>query len=232
MIIRRLIQGIKTQNWFVVGLDLSVVIVGVFVGVYMSEISSDRALQRDVQEAVNVVKSQLQSDLKNIDEIIIYRTEKLEQSRQALNILAQEKFDKKEFTIAISNVGSRVFTFFPNNSGYSSIKDLGYISKINDPELQGKMVNLFDRTYVRHTILADESDSVVFEYEKDFVRTYWSIVDHGFIGDEKIARARLKNAIAIGLSTSEWYVSSLQNYVRPRIVSVLDAIEKYQESKK
>lgn len=231
MIIRKLYNNVKAQNWFVVSLDLLVVIVGVFVGVFMSEISSERALQTDVQDALNVVKSQLESDLKNVDEIIEYRTNKLAQSHQAIDLLSQDEFDKDEFTEALTSIFSRSFTFFPNESGYSSIKDRGYLSKIKDPKLQISLANLYDRIYVRHTVIADESDSVSFDYDKDFIRLYWNIVEHDFIGEKDVARARLQNTILKSLSNSEWYISSLQNYVRPNIVSVLDEIEEYQQNK-
>ena len=42
MILRRFIEHIKEQNWFAVGLDVLVVIVGIFLGMQVTEWNDDR----------------------------------------------------------------------------------------------------------------------------------------------------------------------------------------------
>ncbi|CAN0603893.1 unnamed protein product, partial [Ectocarpus sp. 12 AP-2014] len=50
MILRSLTKHVKDQNWFAVGLDFAIVIVGVFIGIQVSnwnESQREQALLRD-----------------------------------------------------------------------------------------------------------------------------------------------------------------------------------------
>ena len=50
MILRRFIQHIKEQNWFAVGLDVCVVIVGIFLGMQVTEWSEARKYDLRLKE--------------------------------------------------------------------------------------------------------------------------------------------------------------------------------------
>lgn len=50
MILRRITEHVKTQNWFAVGLDFAIVVVGVFIGIQVAnwnEARSNEVLARD-----------------------------------------------------------------------------------------------------------------------------------------------------------------------------------------
>ena len=232
MILRRFTKHITEQNWFAVGLDVIVVILGVYIGIYLGEASSERAIQQDVQEAVSVIKTQLEFDLENLDRIADYRTQKLEQPRKALALLSQKELDQIAFSNAIFESYRRVYTLFTKSSGYSGIKDTGYLSKINSTELQHTLANLYDSIYVRLNVINSESDDTVWDYSRTYILMYWSATDNTFIGDPDIARARLQNALERSLSNSAWYAEFLSQTVRPAIVDTLAAIKEYQTKEK
>lgn len=229
MILRRYMKHMTDQNWFAVGLDVIVVIAGVYIGVYLGEASTERSVQQDVSEAVIVIEDQLQSDLANIDRIITYRTEKLKYPDTAARLLTVNNFDKQQLSDALFNTYSRVFTFFPNNSGYGSFKDLGYLAKIKQPELKLALADLYDRTYKRLIVINTESDTIIFDYDKDVINTFWSNGDNSYIGDETIARKRLLNAVIVAKYSSEWYVEFLTDIVRPAVVEAIATIDKYRQ---
>ena len=70
MILRRFTKHVSDQNWFAVGLDIFVVIFGVYIGIFLGEISDERATRSDVNDALQVVRLQLKEDLKTLDGII------------------------------------------------------------------------------------------------------------------------------------------------------------------
>ena len=228
MILRRFMKHVTDQNWFAVGLDVIVVIAGVYIGVYLGEISSERATQKDVDEAVSVIEGQLRADLANIDRIIDYRIEKLEQPRKAVALLMAREFDKVQLSDSLFNTYRRNFTFFPNTSGYSGVKDLGNLAKIDQTELKLALADIYDRIYERHIVISTESDTNIWGYDKDVIQVYWSPADNSYIGDDEIARKRLLNAVTSALTNGEWYVEFLTKTVRPSVAKGIKAIEAYQ----
>ncbi|MEQ9315077.1 MAG: hypothetical protein RLN72_04440 [Henriciella sp.] len=69
MILRRLTKHAKDQNWFAVGLDFIIVVIGVFVGLQVSNLNEarqDRALEKTYLAGI---ASDLENDIDEIDEI-------------------------------------------------------------------------------------------------------------------------------------------------------------------
>ncbi|MDH5433304.1 MAG: DUF6090 family protein [Gammaproteobacteria bacterium] len=228
MILRRFTQHIKEQNWFAVGLDMMVVIVGVFIGIYIGGIASERVINQEVLRKLDVVKRQLKADLENLDRIADYREQKLQQPKQGLLALSSTPVDKQTLDESLFGSFRRVYTFFPKVSGYSNIKDSGYLEKISDPELQLVLADLYDSVYVRHIVVADESDQIIFVYHQQIVTNYWDELSKDFIGDPDIAIPRLRNALRRTKSNSEWYVQFLTEDIKPKIIVAISAIDNYQ----
>ena len=228
MILRRFIKHVGSQNWFAVGLDVLVVIFGVYIGIYLGGLANERATRIDVQDALEVVRVQLEEDLKAADRIIEYRKEKLREPKQLLLLIAEGNVDKASFGDDLVGAFQRMFTFFPKSSGYVAMKDRGYLAQLDDTVLLEALANLYDQIYVRHMVNADESDQNTFFYTRNVVAVYWNIEDPGFIGDEVIARARIRNSLNRLSSYSEWYIQFLSESVRPAILTALEAIEASQ----
>jgi len=82
-------QHVKEQNWLAVGLEVLAVVFGVYIGIYLGEVASERATRSDVQDAVEIVRVQLQEDLKAADRIIAYRQEKIKEPKLLLPLIDQ-----------------------------------------------------------------------------------------------------------------------------------------------
>ena len=227
MILRRFMKHVEAQNWFAVGLDVLVVIFGVYIGIYLGEISNEHAVQRDVRNVLQVVHAQLEEDLKAIDTIITNRQDKLKEPESLLLMLQQGDIDMARFGEDLSTAFQRLRTFFPKSSGYAALKDRGYLARLDDPRLIEALAHLYDQGYVRHTVIADENDQNTFFYNRNVIAVYWNLADPGFIGDDAIARARVRNALVRLVSYSDWYVEYLSETLRPAITDTIEAIETY-----
>ena len=64
MILRRFMQHVKEQNWFAVGLDVVVVIVGIFLGMQMSDWNEGRQEIDEERELLNRLLVDVQSNIK------------------------------------------------------------------------------------------------------------------------------------------------------------------------
>jgi hypothetical protein len=228
MILRRFMQHVNEQNWFAVWLDVLVVIFGVYIGIYLGEVAAERATRAEVHDALEVIRLQLEEDLKDADRIIAYRQEKLQQPERLQHVLADDDFDRESFGRDLSQAFSRLYTLFPKSSGYGTMRDRGYIAELDDLRLLEALAYLFDQVYVRHVVIADESDQNTFFFERNVIAVYWDIGEPGFVGDERVARARIRNSLFRLTAYSEWYVQFLSETLRPAITDALDAIEAYQ----
>ena len=47
MILRRIMEHVRAQNWTAVGLDFLIVVLGVFIGIQVANWNEARALQRE-----------------------------------------------------------------------------------------------------------------------------------------------------------------------------------------
>lgn len=228
MILRRFMRHVEEQNWFAVGLDVLVVIFGVYIGIYLGELADERGTRNDVGNGLQVVRVQLEEDLKTVDRIIAYRQQKLKEPEDLLLLIAGDQLDEASFGEGLLKAFQRLYTFFPKSSGYVSMKDNGYLARLDDPRLLEALAYLFDQVYVRHVVVADESDQNTFFYVRNVIAVYWDIEASGFIGDEVVARARIRNAASRLKSYSEWYVQFLKENLRPAITDALAAIEAHQ----
>ena len=229
MLLRRFSKHVTDQNWFAVGLDVLVVIIGVYIGIYIGDIANEKATHQDIIRKLDIVKMQLKTDLKNIDRIAIYREEKLQQPQKGLEALSKLPTEKQIISESLSSSFSQVYTFFPKISGYSNIKDTGYLDKIDDPELIHVLADLYDSVYVRHTVNADESDKQTFEHNLQIVMIYWDRVNNDFIGDHTVAIPRLRNALLAAKLYGEHYVRFLNESIRPKVAKAINAIENYNQ---
>ena len=64
MLLRRITKHVKDQNWFAVGIDFCIVVIGVFIGI---QVANWNASQLERQEEAAIV-ARLQSDFERIQE--------------------------------------------------------------------------------------------------------------------------------------------------------------------
>ena len=59
MILRRITEHVKTQNWFAVAIDFIIVVVGVFIGIQVSNWNADQTNKRAAREYVVRIQREL-----------------------------------------------------------------------------------------------------------------------------------------------------------------------------
>ena len=69
MILRRITEHVKTQNWFAVCVDFVIVVLGVFIGIQVSNWNASRADRSNETLYLGYLAEDLQSDLRKIDNV-------------------------------------------------------------------------------------------------------------------------------------------------------------------
>ncbi len=153
MILRRITEHVKTQNWFAVALDFVIVVVGVFVGIQVS--NWNEAQHAAAKEAV--ILSQLHDEFTQVaaglEEARPRAKEKLDAVRSVLRVIREgvEPCDVEAFTITLQEAGS--FTDGPPEPvTLVELLASGTFSALSSPELR-KALTAYHATMQSHAEL-------------------------------------------------------------------------------
>ncbi len=146
MILRRFMQHFKEQNWFAVGLDVVVVIVGIFLGLQVAEWNESNKLLDTEKEYLRLIDDDLDEIIKHASSQMDFERSRLRYSAELITIL-----DSEQQTIKTERVG-RLLTLLSirrtpnfNRSAFEDIKSSGKLSVIRDANLRRKIIDFFNR---------------------------------------------------------------------------------------
>lgn len=147
MILRRVIEHVKDQNWFAVFLDFIIVVVGVFIGIQVSNWNAEIAERRTETEYLR----QLQGDLRNIQDEVAAQIE----FEQFHANLANEVHDlirndgsverALKITMGLNELTVRR-TLRTQSPTFLDLQGSGRLEIISDPTLRAAVISYFFRT--------------------------------------------------------------------------------------
>ena len=146
MIFRRISQHVRDQNWTAVGIDLVIVVVGVFIGIQMSNWNADR-LERAQQR---LVEQRIQGDIEQIGRTIERAVGQHEALFGALHTLrgAVARGDALPGEDAAIRLALSQGFSYPNASHRSAtfveLQSSGHLGLISDDSLRAALVT-YDR---------------------------------------------------------------------------------------
>jgi Family of unknown function (DUF6090) len=145
MILRRVIQHVKKQEWTAIWIDLVIVVVGVFIGIQVANWNEDRRDREREQAYLKDIAAELDESILSIEHAI-----ELEQQRFALNELlvraaADPEIARAEpgrFVFAITRGG---WTFEPivSDNTFETIKASGDLGIFRDRRLIRELMALY-----------------------------------------------------------------------------------------
>lgn len=144
MLLRRVIEHVKTQNWTAVALDFVIVVVGVFIGIQVANWNAESADRRTETEYLR----QLQSDLRNIQTEIAAQIE----FEQFHANLAGEVFDlirndASEARALKINIGLNELavrrTLRTHSPTFLDLQSSGKLEIISDAALRAAIISYF-----------------------------------------------------------------------------------------
>jgi hypothetical protein len=100
MILRRVTEHIKAQNWFAVGIDFVIVVFGVFVGIQVSNWNQAQADQRLGRAYAERLTADLQKDLVSRRALADYYGAVLDSVERTNSLLAAPQSDPQELVVS------------------------------------------------------------------------------------------------------------------------------------
>ena len=156
MFLRRIAENLRTQNWMAIGLDLLIVVIGVFVGTQVSNWNQERIQKRETAQLLVELKPALTRFSDFYDAAKIYYA--------TTNSYADDAFagwkrdpaiDDKQFVIAAYQA-SQIYTWGLNGDIWASIFGSDRLRDIGDADIRDGLITLM-------TISYDQIDSAVIE---------------------------------------------------------------------
>lgn len=227
MIIRRLSEGIRRQDWFTVMVEVVIVVVGVYVGIFIGDVAKEREVQREVNAALVVVHSQLIADLVQIDVVLESLIKNEIATNSLLEMLGQTEINLEAVDNLILDSIANNRTYFANRSGYQSMRDLGYLTKIKNRDLSLRLSNFYESILVRQDNAAKAMDSLNGYVQRESRDENWDRYGKKFLGDPVIAAVKIRNGFRTYWGGRNYYVTIVKRFVHPEMLKSIDAIDEY-----
>ena len=143
MLLRRVTEHVKAQNWFADGIDFIIVVVGVFIGIQVSNWNEDREMQRKAAVFTERLTDDLRKEAWGYESVVAYSRQTNASQRRVLQALAGDiELSEEQFLID----AYRATQFRENNryrATFAELVSTGAIGLITDPVLREAAVGLF-----------------------------------------------------------------------------------------
>lgn len=147
MILRRITEHLKKQNWTAIGLDLAIVIVGVFIGMQVSNWNQERIEKRETAQLLLELRPALQSFTDFFDTAKDYYATSRAYSETAFaGWRGDPKVSDEQFVIAAYQA-SQINTFGVNGENWASIFGGDRMRDIDSAEVRRGLTNLMTFPY-------------------------------------------------------------------------------------
>lgn len=140
MLLRRITEHVKVQNWFAVGLDFIIVVVGVFIGIQVSNWNDGLAEQTAFERQLNTVRVEMVENLARFEESRNSLEQQLADIIELRAILSEPEIpDKAERLNDLLFQSILVFGIYPKRHALDRVLASDMFSTIEDNELSDAM---------------------------------------------------------------------------------------------
>lgn len=141
MILRRVIEHFRRQEWTAIAIDFVIVVTGVFIGIQVANWNAAIADQKRAQAYLERIGEDLDADIRTLENRVLFWDQV---SRFGIAGLAYAESDRApaaaDWPLLLAYFqASQVGEFYVTNATYEEIKSAGELSLISDPELRGRL---------------------------------------------------------------------------------------------
>lgn len=145
LLLRRITNHVKDQNWFAVGIDFFIVVIGVFIGI---QVANWNELRQDVlSEALYLERfaDEIGLTIAHLEEERAYATDALSKIETFTHLLyADDETNEAliQATRTFHSDGAFFVNFWPNRTTFDNLVSTGNIDTIKDTDIRAGLVRL------------------------------------------------------------------------------------------
>lgn len=156
MLLRHVTQHVKAQNWFAVGLDFVIVVVGVFIGIEVANWNEERSARAELEEQLAGLRFEFEQNLLRMD---TYQETLRQAVDDATFLRALFKGDwsstaPDEIHARLLNV-IRIPLFAPDRTALDELGDTGGLRRLSGTELRQSIAAWEEKLAYIHRLEAD-----------------------------------------------------------------------------
>lgn len=138
MILRRLSQSLKTQNWTAIWIEFVLLVSGVFLGIQVSNWNAERVEGIRAQAYLARIKGNLNSDIVNIERRKVYWTQVINYGNEAIHYLETSELvdDSAWKTVLAFYQASQLWPWASIDTTYQELRNGGELGLIKDESLR------------------------------------------------------------------------------------------------
>jgi Family of unknown function (DUF6090) len=146
MILRRVIQHVKKQEWTAIGIDFLIVVLGVFVGIQVSNWNAEREISKKSAVFTERLKADLREEAWGYEFLISYNRDILANAERVLSVMAGEaEMSDEQFVISAYRASQYKYNV-RKRSTYDEMISTGSIDLISDQTLRNTAVEIYTST--------------------------------------------------------------------------------------
>jgi hypothetical protein len=181
MLLRRITEHVRAQNWFAVGLDFMIVVVGVLIAFQITEWNAGRAESVRSQEYLSRIRADLEVDIATLQKHRGFWKQVAEEGYVAIKYAEIGDMDgASDWEILRSFLhASQAWQFAFVDSTYTELRSAGELRLIPDPRLRSALADYYVLVAARrgglgpYHLLPDYRKWVRGRMRSDILRYYW-----------------------------------------------------------
>lgn len=146
MILRRVIQHVKKQEWTAIAIDFCIVVLGVFVGIQVSNWNAEREINKKSAVFTERLKTDLRGEAWGYEYLILYNKDILANAERVLSVLDGEaEMTDEQFVISAYRASQYKYNV-RQRATYDEMISTGSIDLISDQTLRKTAVEIYTST--------------------------------------------------------------------------------------
>ncbi|MEM7328161.1 MAG: hypothetical protein AAF437_05430 [Pseudomonadota bacterium] len=170
MLLRRITKHVKDQNWFAVGLDFFIVVIGILIAFQITSWNDGRSARQLESEYMILLTTDLRTIEGNLSEQLAQEEAIIANARIAIQAIntRESGVDPKQMGHSLISIFGRR-TLILDSPVFSEMKSAGRLTLIEDTRLRNRIIAYFDGL-VRVESILDKNNEFYVEPYSDFLR--------------------------------------------------------------
>lgn len=165
MIFKQMVANLRAQNWFAIGIELGIVIVGVFVGTQVSNWNHERLEKRETERLLVELRPALQSFIDFFDSARVYYATTHAYSDSAFAGWRLDPAVSDEQFVIAAYQASQIYVFGLNGENWATVFGSDRLRDIGDTDVRRRLSTLMTTNYSQI-----EVDAVATRYREEVRR--------------------------------------------------------------
>lgn len=145
MLLRRVIEHVKEQNWTAIAIDFCIVVIGVFVGIQVANWNEGRQENQRAHDYLKRLSEDLSQEMKSIDNRVTYVGRSISYGESALSWAEDGKLVNESAweTVLAYYQASRILPYSPVDTTYQEMRSAGELGLVSDASLRAALTEYF-----------------------------------------------------------------------------------------